>query len=277
MKENLKKYLTHIISISFLIYMNALFYIIIHNSIVQGKEYIMGLLVLLELVFVIGIFGEMIYYFIKVNKNKELKGNPLYYVLIYMLNIFYIPCFEIKHIQKDKDYKKKNIIFISIMIVLYAMLTINIMSFTALESTKTYNSTDNNVTITLSDNYKERIVGEYDLYFSNDAINVGMFLYDNEEQSANDILNYQANYIYKTIDSVKRVSNTTKTIEDREIHTIVYKGKIDDVENIYMMSTITSKNKDNYIVYVVETTRSENYSITKDEMDKNLENIIINK
>ena len=277
MKEIIKKYLSHIISISFLVYVNVLIYLIMNVSNYQDKEYIFAILVGLEFIFVIGILAEIIYYFVKVAKNSELKGNPIYYILIYMLNIFYIPCFNLKHIQKDKEYKKKNIVFISIMVILYVMLTFNIMNFTSLETTKVYTSKDNNVTVTISDKYVEKIVGEYDLYYSREDINVGMFLYENEEQSAEDILNYQANYIYRTRDSSKRISNSTKKIKDREIHTVVYKGTMDDIEHVYMMSTITSTNKDNYIVYVVEITRSEAYTENKAEMEKVLENIVINK
>lgn len=163
--------------------MNILFYLINHNSILQSKEYIYVILIILEMLLVFGIIGEIIYFLILVAKNKKLKSNPLYYVLIYMLNIFYIPYFVLKHIKKDKNYKKKNIIYLVISILLYILLTVNIMSFTSLEQENKYISNDSNVSVYLNNDYVQKIVGDYDMYFSNNTVNIGIFLYDDGEKA----------------------------------------------------------------------------------------------
>jgi len=209
MKEKIKKYFTHILSVFFLIYVNILFYLINHNSILQGKEYIYVILIILEMLLVFGIIGEIIYFLILVAKDKKLKSNPLYYVLIYMLNIFYIPCFVLKHIKKDKNYKKKNIIYLVISILLYILLTVNIMSFTSLEQENKYISNDSNVSVYLNNDYVQKIVGDYDMYFSNNTVNIGIFLYDDGEK-ADDILNYQARYLLNTRDAVRKISSSSK-------------------------------------------------------------------
>lgn len=276
MKEKIKKYFTHILSVFFLIYVNILFYLINHNSILQGKEYIYVILIILEMLLVFGIIGEIIYFLILVAKDKKLKSNPLYYVLIYMLNIFYIPCFVLKHIKKDKNYKKKNIIYLVISILLYILLTVNIMSFTSLEQENKYISNDSNVSVYLNNDYVQKIVGDYDMYFSNNTVNIGIFLYDDGEK-ADDILNYQARYLLNTRDAVRKISSSSKKIKDRKITTTVYRGTIDNNENIYMLSTITSEKDKNYVIYVIEITLAEDYQENKDEMEKIVEKISYNQ
>lgn len=272
----MKKYLTHIISIAFLIYINILFYVIGNEFLFNGKEYLLIPLIIVEIIFVGGIIAEIVYYCIKVSKNKELKSNPIYYLLIYFFNIFYIPCLNIKHIEKDPKYKKKNIIFIVIMILLYVVLMINMISFTLKSSINTYKSNDEKVTVTLSNDYEKKIVGEFDLYFSSSSVNVGLLLYKDEGYSAKDILDFQTNFVYETRDNVKKISESKKTIDDREINTVISSGYNNGVENTYMMSTITLSNLDNYVIYVIEITTSDNYSSNKKEMQKILENIVIN-
>ena len=225
---------------------------------------------------VFGIIGEIIYFLILVAKDKKLKSNPLYYVLIYMLNIFYIPCFVLKHIKKDKNYKKKNIIYLVISILLYILLTVNIMSFTSLEQENKYISNDSNVSVYLNNDYVQKIVGDYDMYFSNNTVNIGIFLYDDGEK-ADDILNYQARYLLNTRDAVRKISSSNKKIKDRKITTTVYRGTIDNNENIYMLSTITSEKDKNYVIYIIEITLAEDYQENKDEMEKIVEKISYNQ
>lgn len=273
--EFMKKYLTHIISIGFLIYINILFYVIGHENLFQGKEYILVTLIVLEVIFVVGILAEMVYYLFKISKIEELKRNPQHYILTYLFNIFYIPCLSTKYIQKDPKYKIKNIVFISTMILLYIILVINIISFSLKESTIKYTSNDENVTITLSDKYEKKTVGEFDLYFSSSNVNVGLLLYEDDDYTAEEILSFQADYVYKTRDDVKSVSDSTNTIDGRKINTIVCSGIFNGVENTYMMSTITDADVDDYVVYVIEIALSEDYPSVKNEMQKILENIDI--
>lgn len=273
----MKKYLTHIISISFLIFLNILIYVMSNNNnVFNDREYLIIPLIIVEVIFVVGIIAEIVYYFYKLSKNQELKSNPLYYVLIYFFNIFYIPCLCLKHIYKDSKYKSKNAFFIIIMIILYVILMINLITFSIDTLVTEYTSKDGNVTLSLSNNYEEKKVGYFDIYFASSTLNVGLMLYGNEGYSAEEILDFQTNFIYDTRENVKSISESDKTIDDRKIKTAIVSGMNDDIENVYMMSTITSSKIDNYVVYVIEITTKDNYPSEKNEMQKVLENIVIN-
>lgn len=72
----MKKYLTHIISISFLIFLNILIYVMSNNNVFNDREYLIIPLIIVEVIFVVGIIVEIVYYFYKLSKNQELKSNP---------------------------------------------------------------------------------------------------------------------------------------------------------------------------------------------------------
>ena len=150
------------------------------------------------------------------------------------------------------------------------------MSFTSLEQENKYISNDSNVSVYLNNDYVQKIVGDYDMYFSNNTVNIGIFLYDDGEK-ADDILNYQARYLLNTRDAVRKISSSNKKIKDRKITTTVYRGTIDNNENIYMLSTITSEKDKNYVIYIIEITLAEDYQENKDEMEKIVEKISYNQ
>ena len=83
------------------------------------------------------------------------------------------------------------------------------MSFTSLEQENKYISNDSNVSVYLNNDYVQKIVGDYDMYFSNNTVNIGIFLYDDGEK-ADDILNYQARYLLNTRDAVRKISSSSK-------------------------------------------------------------------
>ena len=125
----LKKYWTHIISLSFLTYCDVLF-IIIMNNIEKFDSLNLGIIFFflgIELLFVIGVWAEIIIYMIHAIRHKEIKNNAICAVLIYLLNVIYIPCYCLKHVSKDENYKIKNTIYIIATTILYVILCILIV------------------------------------------------------------------------------------------------------------------------------------------------------
>lgn len=127
----LKKYWTHIISLGFLVYCDLLFALLTsNNSIFESSNVGIIFLVLgIEILFVVGVWVEILMYMIHAIKNKEIKNNAICAVLIYILNVIYIPCYCLKNVSKDGNYKIKNTIYASISIVLYITLFILIIKF----------------------------------------------------------------------------------------------------------------------------------------------------
>ncbi|MBP3920508.1 MAG: hypothetical protein J6D28_02970 [Bacilli bacterium] len=203
-------------------------------------------------------------------KNKH---KIIHILLIYLLNMYYIPCYYLKHVIKDTKYKLKNIIYIILSIILtitliawYLILEIEGTSYT------TYISDDNVVSLKIPIDYYQDEVGEYDMYFFNDTVNIGIFLYDNENYSSHEILDDQANYLIKTRKNMKLINSNN----NQNITTYTYSGNYEGNENIYNLSVITFDKKPNYYVYVIEITLKENYKKNRKEMQKILEQISLN-
>lgn len=187
--------------------------------------------------------------------------------------MYYIPCYYLKHVIKDTKYKLKNIIYIILSIILtitliawYLILEIEGTSYT------TYISDDNVVSLKIPIDYYQDEVGEYDMYFFNDTVNIGIFLYDNENYSSHEILDDQANYLIKTRKNMKLINSNN----NQNITTYTYSGNYEGNENIYNLSVITFDKKPNYYVYVIEITLKENYKKNRKEMQKILEQISLN-
>ena len=115
MKNFIKKYWSHIFNISVLAYLIYTFKSlsdIVENESADNPPTIFIVLIIIEVLLVLGVWGEIIYFIIKAAKNKELKNKGLHIAGIYFLNMFYIPCFSLKHVHKDSKAKIKNIIYV---------------------------------------------------------------------------------------------------------------------------------------------------------------------
>ena len=122
MKNFMKKYWTHIFNISvfaYLIFIFTLFTNDTKNESPDNSAVFFITLLLIELILVIGVWAEIIYFIIKAAKNKELKNKGLHIAGIYFLNMFYIPCFCLKHVHKDSKVTVKNIIYVLVSVSMF--------------------------------------------------------------------------------------------------------------------------------------------------------------
>ena len=127
MKSFFKKYWTHIIS--FLIFMILLLTLF---SGIENYNLFTILLLILMFAGVIGCWIAIIYYIIYVAKSDQIENKGLKIVLIYLFNLYYIPCFKLKYVDKDDNYKIKNTIFIILMLIftfVYLWKTFNLVSY----------------------------------------------------------------------------------------------------------------------------------------------------
>ena len=132
MKNFIKKYWTHILNISFLAYLIYVFWLftnVVENNHSDVMPSYFGILVLIEGILVIGIWVEIIYYIIKAAKNDELKNKGLNIMGIYLLNVFYIPCFSLTHISKDSNARVKNIVYVLLSVGMFLMFIVYMIKF----------------------------------------------------------------------------------------------------------------------------------------------------
>lgn len=226
----------------------------------------------------VAILIEMIIFMVHAGKNKEINNNGIWIVLIYMFNVFIIPYYNLKYVCKEEKIKVKTIIYV-ILLILSCVLG---FSFVKHQPTQLINDNftvfktqDERVSFSFKDSYIKRIVGEYDLYVSDQQrqINFGVFTYDLDIYDTNpaDILYKQENYIIETRKNVKYIDNITSTYNDKIITTHVYSGESNNTECIYRFSTITFTDDPNYFIYVIQITLSSQYDNQVDELIKILE------
>lgn len=288
MKNFVKKYWTHAISLLFFIT------IIVYYAIIESKnEGFLPLLrggLIVEFVLVIAIWVEIIYFIIQAIKHKEIPNRSVKAVMIYFLNLFYIPCFYLKYIYKDEKYKVKNIVYLVCSIGLFIIFSCSIYRFASNNmevykndrmideainiSQSNYISSDGKIEVRVPRSYKKTIVGEYDMYFEGTYSNTGLFIYVNEDSTAKEILEYQENYLKGTRTDFKVKNTNSKNLDGKKIESHICEAyDKDNNKNVYMLSTITFNHNKNYIVYVIQVVLKEQYSLIENELQKNIENI----
>ena len=248
---------------------------------------------LISILLVIALLFEMIYVIRFIIKNEKGIMKLVWILFILLFNIFIIPIYYIRKI--DKNYK--GIIIDSVLyilsllfyafILLYGLKTYKnlndeiIARQKAIEAERNvYTTKDGVVNFTFRHGYKQKEVGEYDLYVINLDKNIVFttFTYDTTlyEQKTPD------EYIKRGIEDLKKGKEDFEEykkqevieLNDSKITTIEYSGKseIKTKEKIikticiYKVSVIKFNNKPDYLVYVVEVVPKAEYKNMSNEL-----------
>lgn len=283
MKNFIKKYWPHTLNLFFIIFSiyAVKFYsmVIINDDIHTSPAYAIALLII-ELVVVLGVIGEIIYFIIKAAKSKELANKGLHIAGIYFLNIFYIPCFNLKHVQKDDKSKVKNIIYVVAILCLYILFNFYVIKFQSVNyDYDKYVSNDNVISINIPNDFKKQLkVGNFDMYFSKgDTYNIGVFIYDNTGDTAEEIMNYQENYLTETRKNFKVTDKYTINKNGKNITILNGKAEHDGYENYYYVATVTFDNKKDYVVCALGSSIENNEEKSKKEFERIMNKIELNQ
>jgi hypothetical protein len=284
MKNFIKKYWTHIFNISFLAYLIFIFVLftnVMKNDSSDNPHTYFLLFLVIEVLMVFGVWAEIIYFIIKAAKNKELENKGLHIAGIYFLNMFYIPCFSLKHIHKDNKAKIKNIIYVLVTVCMFIAFCSSVLKFQgSLNSYKKYISSDKVVSVMIPEEYSDNVISsKYELYLMKDSsFTIGVNFYNNTAKSANEILIAQEEKLLKTRNDFKILEKETQNDEGKNIiiHTC-RATKYDGGYHYFYISTITFDEKENYVVCVIGESLKENTEVTKNEFDNFVKNFKLNQ
>lgn len=267
-KKFIKLYYPMVISILFLCFITFVFIVNLKGIAFDG---IIWILLVECLLFVIGIWAEIIGYIIHAVKNKNLKNKVLWVILIYYLYIFVIPYYHLKYVNKSEKVLRDMIIFGILMIcsliigIGYAKIYMN----DKISDGILYIVNDNkSVQFQFEGNYSKRKVGQYDIYASDKSrgINIGAFVYDDENSYLyEEIHKDRVSWLYSARDSVALVSSYQEIVDDKEIISKVFFGKSQDVSFAYTLTTFEFIDT-GVIVDIIQICYLENYESLKDEL-----------
>ena len=109
----IKKYYPMIISIVFV----SSYSLIVGAVLIDNFDETNAIILVPAFLSVVGILAEIIGFIIHTAKNKELKNNVFWAFLIYFLNIFIIPYYNLKYVVKEKKITSKMIVFIILLLL----------------------------------------------------------------------------------------------------------------------------------------------------------------
>lgn len=257
---------------------------------------------LLLLIFAVITDLAIIIYLIRYIIKNDIKKKPLWIILIILFNIFIIPYFYMKYIDKEEHLGFYTWLYIIPLLIYLTAFGYGTYVYNDLynqkleeekikEETRNYYSTkDNKTTFTFGYGYDKEDVGEYDLYVINKdkSIVFSVFTYDTRdyEQKTPD------DYLLKGIENLKvgkknflEFSKRREIKEDNYlITTISYEGeaevktknKVSTSDCIYTLSAITFDSNPNYLIYVIEVVTKANYKEHKSELFDILKSVSVN-
>lgn len=271
MKKLFKLYWPMIITFLFLIIYGLLFGTLIFGEIIFENDVFGVILIVVTLLLVIGIYGEMIYCFIKAVDNKKLKRKVWWCVGLYFLHIFIIPYFYLKHICYEKKVRGRMFIFAAVAIFMFMVGFLIPSAFNETSMKPLVINYSDKVSFTFPSSYKKDVVGEYDFYAKDKkrGINFGGFVYDEDDtEIASQVLIQRDYWMKSTRGPVTVMDKYYKEYDDSIVQGNVYIGYSDDgVRNIYYVFTIEFKNTDTFI-NVIAVNLYEDYLDYKDEFFK---------
>ena len=233
----------------------------------------------------------VIYFIVQVAKN-DVPMKALWIILLILFGIFVIPYIDMKYIKKEEKYILNTILYIIpvvfyIFIFIFGLITFNKAYDKKIERQKIIDSTkleyltkDNKVSFTFGYGYKQKDIGEYDIYVINEdkGIVFSGFTYntiDYEQKTVEEFLE-------TGIENLKEGKKEFKVFKKKEeiktknnwITTVSYEGKTDikkgkkttESDCIYKLSVITFDGNTNYLVYIIEVVTKANYEDSKDEL-----------
>lgn len=116
MKKIVKLYYPIIISSLFMFILSLLVSSVFNGGALINETNFGIIMVFITFILVIALWAEIIGFIIHVVKS-DIKDKILWALLIYFLNLFVIPYYNIKYIVKENNVKKYTIIYIVLMII----------------------------------------------------------------------------------------------------------------------------------------------------------------
>ena len=151
---------------------------------------------------------------------------------------------------------------------------------------KEFQTKDQRVTFSASEEFISQEQGEYDLYLTRKEKGknrqaLGVFTYylnEYEENSIKQILDKQINYFLENKKNMKIFKKEyTTTLDDKTITTVEYSGNADtSTDCIYIISVIDFSADTNYVVYVNEIILKKDYEKVISQMKDILKSAKLN-
>ncbi len=244
----------------------------------------------------------LVIYFIRYIIKNNINKKVLWIILILLFNVFIIPYFYMKYVEKEESILFNTMLYIIPMLLYLVVFGYGTYVYTDLynqkkeeekiiEATKNYYSTrDTKTTFTFGYGYKQKDVGEYDLYVINTdkSIVFSAFTYntiDYEQKTVDEFLNKgiedlkvgKKNFIEfskkKEIKGDNYLITTVSYEGEAEVKT---KNKVSTSDCIYKLSVISFDSDPGYLVYVIEVVTKANYNDYKTELLDILKSVSVN-
>ena len=275
MKKFLKLYWPMIVSVAFMVLYGIIFGVTLGNDALFESDAVGIFLVILTFLFVIAVYGEMIFFIIKACKHKELKNKGLWCVCLYFFHMFVFPYFHLRYVCGEEKLKPRMFLFaflgiIAFLIGLYIPVGVeeNVVK-------KPLIIEEDDVIIEFPAGYRETEIGQYDFYAKDTKrlINFGGFVYDEDDNdTADEIIRFRDSWIKSSRDSVELIDTIKEETLDSIITTNIYIGSNEGTKNMYYISVIEFKNT-NCFVNVISTYLHEDYLDYKNELLQILDNM----
>ena len=226
-----------------------------YNAFITSEE---ALVMFTPVVFIFGIYFSLKYFMDKAYIEEiNLKNVRFNVALIWILNIFYVPYFNMRYIEKIKKYKLKTILYYLTIIPIYVLAVLSIITWFKIDHYQSYDSIYG---------YKLRYLLKYEMkedkYSTIFESNEGSFsiLVAKDELTPEEIIDILTKEKEESNDSCTELKSDTITLEDK---TITYK-KLKTISEgdtlIEVISTVQFEGKKDLLINLNYAAFEEDYN-----------------
>ena len=282
-KDNyLKRYYIHFLNILILFFIGVPFILLFKQGETEPNKIIMIIVLALEGINVLFTFIETIYFIMKAIKMKDLTNKIIKILLIYLFPWIYIPVFYTKYIYKYEPKNNSNAIYITVATILLFIIcctisffNISLNNYDDIYSNSfieyIYKSENNDILkISVPDDYIQKEGTSFDLYLKNQLASVTLFFYTDNEESAEQILEFQIKQLLSQKNNNTLIDEENYSTGNKIIKTKIYKYENNNETYVNSFSVITFNDNKN-IVYIAQNCHE---SLYKDQYDGIFKKII---
>ena len=197
-------------------------------------------------------------------------------LIILLLNLIFLPYYTNKYMLNKVVLKNTIITYFISVVFMCALMSVYTLTLVGKNTELIVDTIDGRAEFSLSSNWMKKDYPGYSLYAENNKkdISFGVMTFDLrvfEGLTQDTILEDQKNYLATKVDSIELLDDIKEIKEvDKTIKTVVYKVKeIEKKEyDVYVLSVITFTEDSNYVLYVFEQVKADNYGKYKTDLEE---------
>ncbi|MCR4581232.1 MAG: hypothetical protein K5666_01830 [Bacilli bacterium] len=261
MIDVIKKYVPHSINVGFLLSLVMILFFRSSPSVM--------LFCLLAVIFFLSYVGEIIYFIVQAREQDVVEKPHITYPLMVLFGLYYIPCFSVKKMEQDEEYKVKNFIYLALSLILTVLVVIMLFVNKAQQSALKVEviNIEKDISFKLPEDFQQQRAQEFDYLYTSGKNYVGVNII-RRSMDAKASLDYQKEELLNSLKNSKILDKKDTNDGYKVTSSYTIEGTTNNNVFIYVISVIYSVDSRKPIIKVTESCLKRDYDANKTTFKK---------